>query len=102
MPQPRRMQKELINDLVEKRGTDRRTGQSINEELKYTAKEKVEEHISVTVTKNYTDALNSVEQMTEEELKVLKEKIAQTEESRKEQTADEDTTPDERTSEESE
>lgn len=94
--------KELIDDLVEKGELTVAQGKALNEELKYTAKEKVKEHISVTVTKNYTDALNSVEQMTEEELKVLKEKIAQTEESRKEQTADEDTTPDERTSEESE
>ncbi len=90
--------KELIDDLVEKGELTVAQGKALNEELKYTVKE----HISVTVTKNYTDALNSVEQMTEEELKALKEKIAQTEESRKEQTADEDTTPDERTSEESE
>ena len=40
----------------------------LNEELKHTAKEKVKEHISVTVTRNYTDAMNSVDQMTEEEL----------------------------------
>ena len=72
------------------------------EELKHTAKEKVKEHISVTVTRNYTDAMNSVDQMTEEELNALKEKIAQTEEARKEQPEDPDITSDERTPEESE
>lgn len=66
------------------------------------AKEKVKEHISVTVTRNYTDAMNSVDQMTEEELNALKEKIAQTEEARKEQPEDPDITSDERTPEESE
>ena len=77
-------------------------GRMLNEELKHTAKEKVKEHISVTVTRNYTDAMNSVDQMTEEELNALKEKIAQTEEARKEQPEDPDITSDERTPEESE
>ena len=89
--------KELIDDLVEKA-----QGRMLNEELKHTAKEKVKEHISVTVTRNYTDAMNSVDQMTEEELNALKEKIAQTEEARKEQPEDPDITSDERTPEESE
>jgi len=46
--------------------------------------------------------MNSVDQMTEEELNALKEKIAQTEEARKEQPEDPDITSDERTPEESE
>ena len=77
--------KELIDDLVEKGELTVAQGRMLNEELKHTAKEKVKEHISVTVTRNYTDAMNSVDQMTEEELNALKEKIAQTEEARKEQ-----------------
>lgn len=94
--------KELIDDLVEKGELTVAQGRMLNEELKHTAKEKVKEHISVTVTRNYTDAMNSVDQMTEEELNALKEKIAQTEEARKEQPEDPDITSDERTPEESE
>ena len=90
--------KELIDDLVEKGELTVAQGRMLNEELKHTAKEKVKEHISVTVTRNYTDAMNSVDQMTEEELNALKEKIAQTEE----QPEDPDITSDERTPEESE
>ena len=91
-----------IDDLVEKGELTVAQGRMLNEELKHTAKEKVKEHISVTVTRNYTDAMNSVDQMTEEELNALKEKIAQTEEARKEQPEDPDITSDERTPEESE
>ena len=87
--------KELIDDLVEKGELTVAQGRMLNEELKHTAKEKVKEHISVTVTRNYTDAMNSVDQMTEEELNALKEKIAQTEEARKEQPEDPDITSDE-------
>lgn len=94
--------KELIDDLVEKGELTVAQGRMLNEELKHTAKEKVKEYISVTVTRNYTDAMNSVDQMTEEELNALKEKIAQTEEARKEQPEDPDITSDERTPEESE
>lgn len=94
--------KELIDDLVEKGELTVAQGRMLNEELKHTAKEKVKKHISVTVTRNYTDAMNSVDQMTEEELNALKEKIAQTEEARKEQPEDPDITSDERTPEESE
>lgn len=94
--------KELIDDLVEKGELTVAQGRMLNEELKHTAKGKVKEHISVTVTRNYTDAMNSVDQMTEEELNALKEKIAQTEEARKEQPEDPDITSDERTPEESE
>lgn len=94
--------KELIDDLVEKGELTVAQGRMLNEELKHTAKEKVKEHISATVTRNYTDAMNSVDQMTEEELNALKEKIAQTEEARKEQPEDPDITSDERTPEESE
>lgn len=94
--------KELIDDLVEKGELTVAQGRMLNEELKHTAKEKVKEHISVNVTRNYTDAMNSVDQMTEEELNALKEKIAQTEEARKEQPEDPDITSDERTPEESE
>ena len=94
--------KELIDDLVEKGELTVAQGRMLNEELKHTAKEKLKEHISGTVTRNYTDAMNSVDQMTEEELNALKEKIAQTEEARKEQPEDPDITSDERTPEESE
>ena len=93
---------ENAKELVEKGELTVAQGRMLNEELKHTAKEKVKEHISVTVTRNYTDAMNSVDQMTEEELNALKEKIAQTEEARKEQPEDPDITSDERTPEESE
>ena len=92
----------ILDELVKKGELTVAQGRMLNEELKHTAKEKVKEHISVTVTRNYTDAMNSVDQMTEEELNALKEKIAQTEEARKEQPEDPDITSDERTPEESE
>lgn len=91
--------KELIDDLVQKGELTVAQGRMLNEELKYAAKEKVKEHVSVTVTRNYTDAMDAVDHMTEEELSALKEKIAQTEAVRKE--SDTDPASDERTSDES-
>ncbi len=71
--------KDIIDTLVEKGELTVAQGKVFNEELKYAAKEKIKENISVTVTKNYTDAMNSVEHMTPEELAALKEKITQAE-----------------------
>lgn len=91
--------KELIDDLVQKGELTVAQGRMLNEELKYAAKEKVKEHVSVTVTRNYTDAMDAIDHMTEEELSALKEKIAQAETVRKE--TDTDPASDERTPDES-
>lgn len=67
--------KDLIDTLVEKGELTVAQGKALNEELKYTAAEKVKQHVTVTVTKSYADAMEAVEHMSEEELSALKEKI---------------------------
>ena len=71
--------KDIIDKLVEKGELTVEQGKVFNEELKHKAKEKVKDHVSVSVTKNFDDAFASVDKMSLEELKKLKERIAEAE-----------------------
>lgn len=71
--------KDVVENLVKKGELTVEQGKVLNEELKRSAKEKVKEHVSVTVVKEYKDALAAVEHMGPEELAALKAKIAETE-----------------------
>lgn len=68
--------KDVVDTLVTKGELTVAQGKVLNEELKHNAKEKLKEHVTVTVTRNYSDAMNSVDHMTDDELNALKEKIA--------------------------
>ena len=71
--------KDIIDKLVEKGELTVEQGRGFNEELKRNAKDKIKEHVSVNVTKNFSVAFDSVENMSAEELQKLKERIAEVE-----------------------
>lgn len=80
--------KDIIDKLVEKGELTVEQGKVFNEELKHKAKEKVKDHVSVSVTKNFDDAFASVDKMSPEELKKLKERIAEVEAAKEEDRTD--------------
>ena len=67
--------KEVIDDLVSKGELTMEQGKVLNEELKRNAKQKVKQHVTVNVTKEFKDAFSAVEHMNAEELEALKEEI---------------------------
>lgn len=82
--------KDIIDKLVEKGELTVEQGKVFNEELKHNAKSKVKEHVSVNVTRNFSDAFDSVEKMSAEELQKLKERIAEVEAAKAEEKAEDD------------
>ncbi|WP_347563313.1 phasin family protein [Lactonifactor sp. BIOML-A4] len=68
--------KEIVDTLVKKGEITVEQGKVLNEELKRSAKEKVNDHVTVNIVKEYRDAMKAVDHMTKEELDELKEKIA--------------------------
>lgn len=71
--------KDVIDNLVQKGEITVEQGKVLNEELKRSAKEKVNDHVTVNIVKEYKDVLNAVDHMSKEDLDALKEKIAQAE-----------------------
>lgn len=71
--------KDVIDNLVQKGEITVEQGKILNEELKRSAKEKVNDHVTVNIVREYKDILNAVDHMTKEDLDELKEKIAQAE-----------------------
>lgn len=72
--------KEVIDDLVSKGELTMEQGKVLNEELRRNAKQKVKQHVTVNVTKEFKDAFSAVEHMNAEELEALKEEIRKAEE----------------------
>lgn len=64
-------------------------GKVLNEELKRNAKQKVKDHVTVNVTREYKDAFSAVEHMNAEELEALKEEIRKAEEKAREKAEEE-------------
>ena len=50
--------------------------ESVKSELKHNAKQKVKEHVSIQVTKKYDKAFECVDEMSPEDLALLKKRIA--------------------------
>ena len=48
----------------------------LNEELKHTVKNKVNDHVTVNIVKEYKDVYNAIDHMSNEELEALKEKLS--------------------------
>ncbi len=71
--------KELIDDLVAKGELTVEQGKVLNEELKRSTKQKIKDHVTVNVTREYKDAFSAVEHMNAEELEALKEEIRKAE-----------------------
>lgn len=72
--------KELVDDLVSKGELTMEQGKVLNEELRRNAKQKIKDHVTVNVTREYKDAFSAVEHMNAEELEALKEEIRKAEE----------------------
>lgn len=81
--------KDVVDNLVKKGEITVEQGKVLNEELKQNVREKVKEHVSVTVVREYKDAMAAVDHMPPEELAALKEKIAQVEKAAAEKPAEE-------------
>ena len=72
--------KEIVDDLVTKGELTVEQGKVLNEELKRNTKQKIKNHVTVNVTREYKDAFSAVEHMNAEELAALKEEIRKAEE----------------------
>lgn len=67
--------KDIVEDLVKKGELTVEQGKIVNEELKHKAKEKLKEHVSVNVVRDYGDLMDAVDDMSAEDLDRLMEKI---------------------------
>lgn len=68
--------KDLVDTLVKKGEITVEQGRVLNEELKRSAKEKMNDHVTVNIIKEYKDVMSAVDHMPKEERDVLKEKLA--------------------------
>lgn len=71
--------KDIVEKMIKKGEQTVKQGKVLNQELKHNAKKKVKEHVSVEVTKKYDDAFECVDEMSAEDLELLKERIAKAE-----------------------
>ena len=83
--------KDILEKMIEKGERTVEHGKVLNQELKHNAKQKVKEHVSIQVTNKYDKAFECVDEMSAEDLALLKERIAKAEALQKEkQEAEED------------
>ena len=68
--------KDLVDTLVKKGEITVEQGRVLNEELKRSAKEKMNDHVTVNIIKEYKDVMSAVDHMPKEERDVLREKLA--------------------------
>ena len=67
--------KSLIDTLVEKGELTVEQGKALNEELKKSAKDKMNRHVSLHVVNEFKDVYSAVDKMSKEELESLKERL---------------------------
>ena len=67
--------KSLIDTLVEKGELTVEQGKDLNEELKKSAKDKMNRHVTVHVVNEFKDVYSAVDKMSKEELESLKERL---------------------------
>lgn len=79
--------KDLVDTLVKKGEITVEQGRALNEELKRSAKEKMNDHVTVNIIKEYKDVMSAVDHMPKEERDVLKEKLADLEKEEAEKRA---------------
>ena len=68
--------KDLVDQLVKKGELTVEQGKVLNEELKHTVKNKVNDHVTVNIVKEYKDVYNAIDHMSNEELEALKETLS--------------------------
>ncbi|XOQ44950.1 MAG: Poly(Hydroxyalcanoate) granule associated protein (Phasin) [Clostridium sp.] len=75
--------KQIIDELVQKGELTLEQGKVLNEELKQTLKDRVDQHVSVTVTKtvptNVQSIIQAISKLNRDELEQVKAAIAQQE-----------------------
>ena len=79
--------KDLVDTLVKKGEITVEQGRVLNEELKRSAKEKMNDHVTVNIIKEYKDVMSAVDHMPKEERDVLREKLASLEKEEAEKRA---------------
>ena len=67
--------KSLIDTLVEKGELTVEQGKALNEELKKSAKDKMNRHVTVHVVNEFKDVYSAVDKMSKEELESLKKRL---------------------------
>ncbi len=67
--------KDLVDQLVAKGELTVEQGKVLNEELRRNIKEKVSDHVSVEIVKEYKDVMNAVDHMSKEERDQLRERL---------------------------
>ena len=67
--------KDLVDQLVKKGELTVEQGKVLNEELKHNVKEKVNDHVTVKIIKEYKDVMNAVDHMIKEERDQLRERL---------------------------
>lgn len=67
--------KSLIDTLVEKGELTVEQGKALNEELKKSAKDKMNRHVTVHVVNEFKDVYSAMDKMSKEELESLKERL---------------------------
>ena len=71
--------KDLVDSLVKKGELNVEEVRAFQEELKKNAKEKVKEHVSINITKEYIDLSGNLDKLSKEEREHLKEKLMEME-----------------------
>ena len=67
--------KDIVEDLVKKGELTVEQAKVVNEELKHKTKEKLKDHVTVNIVKDYGDLIDAVDDMSAEDLDRLMEKI---------------------------
>jgi polyhydroxyalkanoate synthesis regulator phasin len=67
--------KDIVDDLVKKGELTVEQGKVVNEELKHKAKDKLKDHVTVNIVKEYDNLMDAVDSMSDSDLELLKEKI---------------------------
>lgn len=67
--------RDVVDQLVTKGELTVEQGKVLNEELKHNVKEKMNEHVTVNIVKDYKDVMSAVEHMSKEDRDKLREKL---------------------------
>lgn len=67
--------RDLVDQLVAKGELTVEQGKVLNEELKHNVKNKVNDHVTVNIIREYKDVMNAVDRMNKEERELLRAKL---------------------------
>lgn len=67
--------KDLVDQLVAKGELTVEQGKVLNEELRHNVKEKVNDHVTVNIIREYKDVMNAVDRMNKEERELLRARL---------------------------